>query len=84
MVGSKSGLSRPFQPMPDFIRKALVDRGLFDAYCIRPPYQQNDYLGRINGAKRQETREKRLARMLDELEQGDLYMKMKYKPAKKR
>jgi uncharacterized protein YdeI (YjbR/CyaY-like superfamily) len=72
MVGSKSGLSRPIQPMPDFIRKALVDRGLFDAYRNRLPYQQNDYLGWINCAKREETREKRLAQMLDELEQGDL------------
>ena len=47
----------------------------------RPPYQQNDYLGWINRAKRPETKEKRLNQMLDELARGDVYMKMAYKPS---
>jgi predicted GNAT family acetyltransferase len=71
-----SGLSRPIHPMPDFVRDALVERGLVEAYRSRPPYQQNDYIGWISRAKRPETRQKRLDQMLDELERGDLYMKM--------
>lgn len=50
-----------------------------DAFESRPPYQRNDYLGWISRAKRPETREKRLAQMLDELAGGDRYMHMAYK-----
>ena len=39
-----SNLSRPLQPMPQFVRDALEERELFAAYKSRPPYQQNDYL----------------------------------------
>ena len=66
--------------MPDFIRCALEERRLTDAYRARPAYQQNDYVGWITRAKREETRHRRLAQMLDELWQGDRYMKMAYKP----
>jgi uncharacterized protein YdeI (YjbR/CyaY-like superfamily) len=75
-----SSLSRPIHPMPDFVKAALVDRGLLDAYHSRTPYQQNDYIGWINRAKRMETKQKRLKQMLYELERGDLYMKMDYRP----
>jgi uncharacterized protein YdeI (YjbR/CyaY-like superfamily) len=75
-----SNLSRPLQPMPDFVRDELDTRGLMEAYKSRPPYQQNDYLSWINRAKRPATREKRLLQMLDELARGDVYMKMPYKP----
>ncbi|WP_148229283.1 YdeI/OmpD-associated family protein [Oceanithermus profundus] len=51
-----------------------------EAYRSRPPYQQNDYIGWITRAKRTETREKRFAQMLEELEQGDKYMKMACRP----
>jgi uncharacterized protein YdeI (YjbR/CyaY-like superfamily) len=71
-----SSLSRPIQPMPQFVRDALEERGLLAAYKSRPPYQQNDYLSWINRAKRLETKEKRLHQMLDELARGDVYMKM--------
>jgi hypothetical protein len=47
-----SGLSRPIHPMPDFVLQALTERGLMTAYRERPPYQQNDYIGWINRAKR--------------------------------
>jgi uncharacterized protein YdeI (YjbR/CyaY-like superfamily) len=70
-------------PMPDYILVALEDTKLFDAYEARPPYQQNDYIGWITGAKREETRQKRLDQMLDELKRGDLYMKMAYTTGKK-
>ena len=49
-----------------------------EAYHKRPAYQQNDYVGWINRAKRQETKEKRLRQMLEELARGGVYMKMKH------
>ncbi len=66
--------------MPTFVRQALQERGLMEAYRARPPYQQNDYIGWIMRAKRKETQEKRFAQMLGELEQGDMYMNMAYHP----
>ena len=65
--------------MPEFVRDALVQSGLMDAYRSRPPYQQNDYIGWLNRAKREETKYKRLEQMLNELASGDRYMKMEYK-----
>jgi len=65
--------------MPDDVREALTRRGLMGAYEVRPPYQRNDYLGWIARAKRAETREKRLAQMLDELTAGDRYMNMEWR-----
>jgi uncharacterized protein YdeI (YjbR/CyaY-like superfamily) len=75
-----SNLSRPIHEMPDFVRAALIDSGLLDAYQNRPAYQQNDYVGWINRAKRPQTKEKRLQQMLDELQRGDVYMNMKHTP----
>lgn len=72
-------LTREIQPMPGFVREALTDRNLLAAYQSRPAYQQNDYLGWIARAKRPETQQKRLAQMLDELEKGGIYMRMKWK-----
>jgi uncharacterized protein YdeI (YjbR/CyaY-like superfamily) len=69
--------------MPEFFRKALEARGLMNAYEARPPYQRNDYIGWITRAKHPETQEKRLNQMLDELEKGDVYMKMDWKPKNK-
>ena len=74
-----SNLKRPRHPMPKFIAEALEGRGLMEAYRERPAYQQNDYIGWITRAKRQETIDKRLEQMLDELESGDLYMNMSYR-----
>ncbi|MDV6329764.1 YdeI/OmpD-associated family protein [Asticcacaulis sp. 201] len=71
-------LTRDIHPMPDDIRRLLKDRGLYDTYEGRPPYQQNDYIGWIDRAKREETRQKRIDQMLDELEAGGLYMKMRW------
>ena len=77
-----SRLSRPRQQMPDFVKEALTESELIDAFRSRPAYQQNDYIGWINRAKRPETKQKRLAQMLFELEQGNLYMKTDYRPRK--
>jgi uncharacterized protein YdeI (YjbR/CyaY-like superfamily) len=65
--------------MPDFVKKALVEKGLMEAYNTRPPYQRNDYLGWISRAKQEKTQQKRLNQMIDELIAGDLYMNMRYK-----
>ena len=75
-----SKLKRDRHPMPEFVRDALHSSGLEEAYRARPAYQQNDYVGWIGRAKRPETQHKRLAQMLDELERGDVYMKMAHRP----
>ncbi len=62
--------------MPAFVREALKTHGLEDAYNARPPYQRNDYLWWINDAKRDDTKQRRLSRMLGELRQGHGYMGM--------
>lgn len=74
-------LRRETYPMPDFVRKALESSGLMAAYRARPPYQQNDYIGWICRGVREETRQKRLSQMLDELKRGGIYMRMKWRPA---
>ena len=74
---------RPPQPMPKAVLDALEAHGLLADYEARPFYQRNDYLAWIARAKRAETRERRLAQMLDELEQGGVYMKMAHAPSRK-
>jgi uncharacterized protein YdeI (YjbR/CyaY-like superfamily) len=64
--------------MPDYVRDALTKHKLMDAFRERPDYQQNDYIGWITRAKREETKQKRLNQMLDELAGGRLYMNMKW------
>ena len=70
--------------MPAFVREALAERGLADAYAARPPYQRNDYVGWIAGAKQEATRRRRLDQMLAELAAGDRYMKMPWRPGRRR
>lgn len=84
MMEKDSGLKRPRHPMPEFVEQALEERGLMNEYNERPSYQQNDYIGWINRAKLQETKEKRLHQMLDELEVGGIYMKMEHPSSKKK
>jgi uncharacterized protein YdeI (YjbR/CyaY-like superfamily) len=72
-------LTRKVHPMPDFVRDALDAAQLTDVYGARPYYQRNDYIGWITRAKREETRLKRLQQMLDELRQGDVYMRMAWR-----
>jgi len=76
MPEQKFNLKRSIYPMPDFVKNALEEAELFDAYKKRPHYQQNDYVGWISRAKRPETKEKRLNQMLDELRRGGVYMNM--------
>ncbi len=65
--------------MPTFVRAALMEHDLMQAFRSRPAYQQNDYLGWIGRAKRESTQLRRLAQMLEELARGDVYMKMSYR-----
>jgi hypothetical protein len=81
MKAAPSKLKRPLHPMPPFVRKALTSGGLWKAYRSRPPFQQNDYIGWITRARREETRTRRLEQMLAELEDGTRYMKMEWRPA---
>lgn len=74
-----STLKRPIHPMPDYISDALTKHKLFERYENRPAYQQNDYVYWISSAKLEETRQKRLNQMLEELKAGNKYMKMVYK-----
>jgi len=71
-------LSRPIQKMPGFVEGALIKRQLVEQYSLRPAYQRNDYLSWINRAVREATKQKRLNQMLHELEDGDVYMGMKW------
>ncbi len=64
--------------MPRNIRSLLEKHGLLELYKARPPYQQNDYIGWITRAKLETTKQKRTQQMLDELKQGNLYMRMKW------
>jgi len=79
-----SNLKRPRNPMPDFVKTAIEEHGLMDAFNERPAYQQNDYIGWIDRAKHQETKLKRLQQMLDELKKGGVYMNMKHPASKNR
>ncbi len=67
---------RPRWSMPGDVKKALSESGLMEAYEARPPYQRNDYLGWIAAAKREVTKAKRVAQMIDELRGGKAYMGM--------
>jgi uncharacterized protein YdeI (YjbR/CyaY-like superfamily) len=79
----KSNLERDIHEIPEFVVDALKRESLVDAYHERPAYQQNDYIGWINSAKRNETKQKRLDQMLDELRRGGVYMKMNHPSSKK-
>ena len=74
---------RAIQPMLDDVAASLEERDLEAEYLARPFYQRNDYLSWIGRAKRPETRQQRVDQMLDELEQGGVYMKMDHPPSRK-
>lgn len=71
-------LKRALHKMPDYVSQALKEYKLVEKYNSRPAYQKNDYIWRIIRAKREETRQKRLNQMIDELQKWDAYMKMSY------
>jgi len=64
--------------MPEYIEKALEVNGVKKDYLERPAYQRNDYLGWIERAKKEATKQKRLNLMLQELKIDGVYMNMKH------
>lgn len=81
LTAKKSTLKRAVNRMPKNIHLLLSRHGLLEAYKSRPPYQRNDYLGWISRAKLEATKQKRINQMLEELKQGDRYMKMEWHPS---
>ena len=73
-------LTRDIHPMSTFVKFALSTRGLQTAFDARPAYQQNDWVGWITRAKREDTRQRRLEKMLSELAAGHGYMGMEWHP----
>jgi hypothetical protein len=73
-------LKRPRHPMPAWMRRAILNAGLMEPYRRRPAYQRNDYIAWIARGKLDATKQRRLRQMLSELEHGDQYMKMAWKP----
>jgi uncharacterized protein YdeI (YjbR/CyaY-like superfamily) len=69
--------------MPGDVAKALAAAGLGRLYDARPDYQRNDYIAWIDRARTTETRAKRIAQMLGELQRGGVYMKMPHPPSAK-
>lgn len=84
MTTDYSKLKRDRHPMPDFVKNALKNENLMEDYLARPAYQQNDYIGWINQAKLEATKQKRLNQMLIELKQGGVYMKMSHPASAKK
>lgn len=82
-MAKKSRLQRPVLEIPSDIKDLLVKNELYDCYLNRPAYQQNDYIGWILRAKKEETRQKRVNQMMDELKNGNVYMNMAYKQKSK-
>jgi hypothetical protein len=64
-------IKTPHQPDANFVKEALEQRGLMDAYHSRPAYQQNDYLGWINARSWRQLN--RTPEADDELEGGTLH-----------
>jgi uncharacterized protein YdeI (YjbR/CyaY-like superfamily) len=75
-----SKIERSHYPMPANVRKALTGSKVMSKYKLRPPYQQNDYIGWIKRAKLPATKRRRVYQMIAELKKGNVYMNMKWKP----
>lgn len=72
---------RPDLPMPDDVKQALEAGSLMDIFAARPDNHRNGYVNWITESQRDVTRRKRIRQMLEELEAGDVYMKMAWKPS---
>lgn len=76
LVGKKIKFKpEPKKPviLPDDMKAKLRSAGLEDDYWKRPYYQQKGYIQWVGEAKHDETRQKRIRTMIEELE-GDSYM----------
>ena len=70
--------------MPDDVMEALKTEKVLADFEARPAYQRNDHVGWITRAARDETRQKRIAQMIDELRTGGVYMKMEHPASSKK
>lgn len=61
--------------MPAAVRDALKKRGLMPAHEERPAYERQRLPRLDRRGQARETKAKRLAQMLDELERGGIHMK---------
>lgn len=59
---------------------ALVEHGVVPDCHKRPFHQRNDHLAWISRAKRDETRDRRIRQMTDELRRGGVSMTMEDRP----
>ena len=75
---------RERHPMPDDVMEVLKSEKVLADFEARPAYQRNDYVGWITRAARDETRQKRIAQMIDELHKGGVYMKMEHPASSKK
>lgn len=64
--------------LPGTIKNILLAEDVLEAYENRPFYQRNDYIHWITDAKREETKNKRIRQMIEELRAGNIYMNMEY------
>ncbi|WP_461215148.1 DUF1801 domain-containing protein [Lacticaseibacillus sp. GG6-2] len=71
---------RAVVPVPEAIAQAMATAGVAEAFVERPQYQRTDYLNWIARAKQPATKQRRLAQMLAELSEGDVYMKRPWSP----
>ncbi len=78
----KEILKKPVLKLSDRIKNRLLTENVLKEYEERPFYQRNDYIHWIESAKREETFEKRIQQMIDELKDGNTYMKMEYSKGK--
>ena len=69
--------------MPDDVRAAIDRAAVRGDFDDRPAHQRNDYVGWITGARGDATRARRIARMIDELRAGGVYMGMAHRPSRK-
>ena len=71
---------RDLHPMPEFVMNALLTHQLLTAFNARPAYQRDEYLGWIGRAQPEGMQHQRLIQMLDELQRGDVFMSLLFRP----
>ena len=70
--------------MPADVMAVLEAESVLADYEARPAYQRNDYVGWITRAAHDDTRQKRINQMVQELRKGGVYMKMDHPPSAKK
>jgi uncharacterized protein YdeI (YjbR/CyaY-like superfamily) len=65
-------MSSEHSPLASDIKATLEKKGLLECYQKLPPSHQREYLFWINSAKKSETRQRRIAGMVDKLKLAKL------------